>query len=67
MKLTGLFKKFFEMELGIEDEEIALLKPCVMFHGEEGAKVAIIEEFQTTKKYQKNQKKQRKVGAPTED
>lgn len=49
------------MQLGIDDNDIELLKPCVMFHGEQGAKVQILEEHETTKKFQKHLKKKKKL------
>ena len=39
----GFFERKFKMELDIKDEDFFKLKPCVLFHGERGAMVKIVD------------------------
>ena len=54
--MKAFFKKEFKMELMLKDEEMEHLKPCLLFHGEEGAVVEIVEEEDLTKKKKKEHK-----------
>lgn len=56
-KKTGYFKKKFEMELALEDDQMEELKPFIMFDGEDGAAVRVLEEYETSSKYQRRLKK----------
>ena len=48
------------MQLGIDDEDISRLRPCIMFDGEVGANITLLEAHETSSKYQKKKKKQQR-------
>jgi hypothetical protein len=39
----GFFERKFKMELECKDDDLIKLKPCVLFHGEKGALVSIVD------------------------